>query len=89
MQMQASLLQRCTHGMTPPPVSLSRCCFGVMSNARAEELRSAGKDAKMAVTLMRGHAGKQERQKRVLRALGLMYVMNTMYTNTKRAILKK
>ena len=56
-----------------------------MSNARAEELRSAGKDAKMAVTLMRGHAGKQERQKRVLRALGLMYVMNTMYLNTKRA----
>ena len=74
--------------MTPPPVSLSRC-FGVMSNARAEELLSAGKDAKMAVTLMRGHAGKQERQKRVLRALGLMYVMNTMFTNTKRAILKK
>lgn len=47
--------------------------MATMTNVRMNELMN-NKNSKVVVTLKRGHAGKPEKQRKVLRSLGLKYV---------------
>ena len=48
--------------------------MSTMTQSRMAELMQAGRDAKVVVKLKKGHAGKQDHQRRILKSLGLMYV---------------
>ena len=54
--------------------------MATMTQRRVAELMEGGRDAKVVVKLKRGHAGKPENQRRILKSLGLMCVPFAAYT---------